>query len=133
MTSKRHLIAGEVLCVARGGATAGVRRTLNLIEGANIALAVSDNPAQDRIDVTVSATSGALTEAAIEAALSHVAFDDATMLLSGASGQLKVDGVKVVGAQQASIPNATTATAVATLNTVLAALRSHGLIGPAAS
>ncbi len=60
-----------------------------------------------------------LTEALIEAALTNVSFGNA---------QLQINGTKVVGAQGAAIANATAGTAVTQFNTLLATLRTHGLI-----
>jgi len=140
MPSSRHLISGDVLKVAKGGVVAGTRPALNLVEGSGVTLTVADNPAQDRVDVTVTASGGGgagvssfntrtgavtLTEADVEAALSGVAF--------GAS-QLQIGGLKVVGTRQGAIadlsPTYTPAEARTAMNAVLAALRAHGLIAP---
>lgn len=45
-----------------------------------------------------------------------------------AGGFLSVAGNKVVGARQAAIPNAASGTEVATINAILAVMRTHGLI-----
>lgn len=132
MTTALHLIDGTVLVVKKAGSTVGTRKTLNLIEGSNVTLTVADNSGSDRVDVTVAASaaggvttfntrSGAvtLTEADVEGALTNVSFG---------SAQLQISGTKVVGAQQAAIADATAGTAVAQFNTLLAALRTHGLI-----
>ena len=132
MTTALHLIDGTVLVVKKAGSTVGTRKTLNLIEGSNVTLTVADNSGSDRVDVTVAASaaggvttfntrSGAvtLTEADVEGALTNVSFG---------SAQLQISGTKVVGAQGAAIADATAGTAVAQFNTLLAALRTHGLI-----
>lgn len=49
-------------------------------------------------------------------------------LSTSASPSLSFLGTKVVGTQQAAIPDATTGTEVDTLNAILAAMRAHGLI-----
>jgi hypothetical protein len=46
------------------------------------------------------------------------------------SGVLRVAGTQVVGARQGAIGNAAGGTEVATINAILAALRTHGLIAP---
>jgi len=45
---------GNVI-VTKGGAGGGVRKRINLIEGANITLTVADDPASDEVDVTIAA------------------------------------------------------------------------------
>jgi len=47
-----------------------------------------------------------------------------------ASFGMYFNGVKVVGVQQGSIPNATVGTEVAVINSILTAMRNHGLIAP---
>ena len=59
MTSRRHLIEADRLAVAKAGAAVGTRRTLNLIEGANVTLTVADDGPNDKVDVTVAAGAGA--------------------------------------------------------------------------
>jgi hypothetical protein len=47
--------------IQKAGAVIGTRRALNLIEGANITLTLSDDAGNDRVNVTVAAASGATT------------------------------------------------------------------------
>lgn len=42
--------------VEKDGVVVGTRNAMNLIEGANVALTVTDNPGADRVDVTVAST-----------------------------------------------------------------------------
>jgi hypothetical protein len=123
MTSKRHLIEGDVLRVAKAGAPVGVRRGLNLVEGDNVTLTVTDNAGEDRVDVTVAAASAGVTQAAMEAALTGVSFGD---------GAVMTNGTQVLGAQQAAIaalgPTANLTDARAAVNAIIAALSAHGLI-----
>ncbi len=44
--------------IAKGGTLVGTRKRLNLIEGSNVSLTVTDNSANDRVDVTITATPG---------------------------------------------------------------------------
>lgn len=50
---------------------------------------------------------------------------------AGVSSRVILDGVKVLDRQQSAIANATTGTEVSTINSILAAMRSHGLIATA--
>lgn len=142
MASKRHLIDGDVLRVAKAGALVGTRRSVNLVEGANVTLTVADNAGADRVDVTVAASGGGgvasfnsrtgavtLSEADVEGALSDVSFGAAEIHLDDAAGQVRIDGVKVLGQQGAAIANAVDAAdALSKFNILLARLRAHGLI-----
>ena len=47
--------------IQKAGTAIGTRRALNLIEGANVALTVTDDSGNDRVNVTVAAASGATT------------------------------------------------------------------------
>jgi hypothetical protein len=127
MTSKRHLIEGDVLRVCRNGDDVGVRRGLNLVEGANVTLSLTDNAADDRVEVVVSAAAGGsaeLTEAAIEAALTNVSFGD---------GVVEIGGVGVLGARQPAVavlsPTANLTDARNAVNAIIAVLNAHGLTG----
>lgn len=44
--------------IRKAGTLIGSRRDINLIEGTNITLTVSDNPSSKRVDVTISSTGG---------------------------------------------------------------------------
>lgn len=44
--------------IRKAGTLVGVRRTINLIEGTNVTLTVADDVANDRVNVTISATGG---------------------------------------------------------------------------
>lgn len=48
--------SGPSTAVEKAGAPIGTRSALNLIEGTGVTLAVADNPGNDSVDVTVSAT-----------------------------------------------------------------------------
>src|SRR6185312_16037977 len=66
-------LTGNLDAVARsnvkknGGAVVGTRRTLNLIEGANIAITAADDNAGEKVDITIASTSSIVTN-----------FDDST-------------------------------------------------------
>lgn len=47
------------VAVSKGGSAIGTRRGLNLIEGTNITLSVADNSGSERVDVTITSSSGA--------------------------------------------------------------------------
>lgn len=52
--------------IRKAGAIIGVRKTINLIEGTNVTLTVADDPANDRVNVTINSSGGGgggLTEA----------------------------------------------------------------------
>ncbi len=61
---RRDALAGPLDANARvavrknGGTTIGTRRRLNLTEGANITLTVTDDPASEELDVTIAASGG---------------------------------------------------------------------------
>lgn len=81
--------------------------------------------------ITLAITNPTTARAALGAAKSGVNTD--ITQLNGASqvdvsGEYKVSGTQVVGAQQPAIPDAVLGTEVATINLILAALRVHGLI-----
>lgn len=44
--------------VAKGGSLIGTRKQINLIEGSNVTLTVTDNPGTDAVDITVASTGG---------------------------------------------------------------------------
>ena len=54
------------LNVSKAAALVGVRRQLNLIQGANVILTVTDDPANEKVDVAVSATAGGLALGQVE-------------------------------------------------------------------
>ena len=81
--------------------------------------------------ITLEITNAASARAALGAAAAGINTD--ITQLNGASqvdvsGEYKVSGTQVVGAQQPAIPDAVIGTEVATINLILAALRAHGLI-----
>ena len=52
--------------IRKAGAIIGVRKTINLIEGTTVTLTVADDPANDRVNVTINSSGGGgggLTEA----------------------------------------------------------------------
>ena len=52
--------------IRKAGTLIGVRKTINLIEGTNVTLTVADDPANDRVNVTINSSGGGgggLTEA----------------------------------------------------------------------
>lgn len=54
----------QKIIVSKAGITVGTRQQLNLIEGSNVTLTVSDNSGSDRVDVTIASTaSGAPADA----------------------------------------------------------------------
>ena len=53
-----YVIAPATITVDSGGTTVGNRPTLNLIAGANMTVAVVDNPTLARVDVTLTSTAG---------------------------------------------------------------------------
>jgi Carbohydrate binding domain len=56
------IVSGALLfTIQKAGIAIGTRRALNLIEGANVTLAVADDAGNDRVNVTVAAASGATT------------------------------------------------------------------------
>jgi len=69
--------------IENNGAVVGTRRALNLVQGANVALSITDDPANDRVDVTVALASipahthvqadvaGLVTDLAGKAPLAH--------------------------------------------------------------
>jgi hypothetical protein len=84
---------------------------------------VTCDHADDRVDVTVAATAAGVTQASIEAALTHISFGD---------GVIKVNATPVLGSQQGAIaslgPTASLADARTAVNAIIAALHAHGLI-----
>lgn len=48
--------------------------------------------------------------------------------VASATGEVRINGTKVIGPRQAAIQNATSGTEIATINAILTRLRAHGLI-----
>ncbi len=53
--------------VAKAGSLTGTRKQINLIDGSNVTVTVSDNPGQDRVDVTVAATGTGIPASTVDA------------------------------------------------------------------
>jgi hypothetical protein len=111
--------------IQKAGADVGTRHALNLIEGANIGLAVADDAANDRVNVTVALASvpahthaeadvtNLATDLAGKAALSHThAEADITGLTTDLAG-------KAAAVHSHTSSQITDATAAATPNTVV--------------
>ena len=54
--------------IRKAGTLIGVRKTINLIEGSNITLTITDDTPNDRVNVTIAATGGGsgLTQQQVE-------------------------------------------------------------------
>jgi hypothetical protein len=63
VTKKITLALIRALNILSGGTSIGVRPKLNFIAGSDTTVAVSDNPGQDRVDVTISTTLGPNSQA----------------------------------------------------------------------
>lgn len=61
-------------------------------------------------------------------ATAWVNIQDADLTLNNSAKVIKIGGNKVLGERQPTIPDATTGTEVATINSILTALRNHGII-----
>ena len=48
--------------IRKAGAIIGVRKTINLIEGTNVTLTVADDPANDRVNITINSSGGGLQQ-----------------------------------------------------------------------
>lgn len=89
------------------------------ISGTSLIFSEAPPVGTDNIEVVVS-----ITIANVETDASLVSYAPA-----GTTVEQELTGIlAVVGPQQAAIPNATTGTEVTTINAILAALRTHGLI-----
>lgn len=51
-------VSTQKVVVSKAGSTVGTRQQINLIEGSNVTLTVSDNAGSDRVDVTIASTAG---------------------------------------------------------------------------
>lgn len=51
-------VSTQKVIVSKAGSTVGTRQQINLIEGSNVTLTVSDNAGSDRVDVTIAASGG---------------------------------------------------------------------------
>lgn len=56
-----HIQSAEEITVKKGGTVVGAQKAINLIEGSNITLTVSDDSANEEIDVTIASSSGSVT------------------------------------------------------------------------
>ena len=53
--------------VAKAGSLVAARKRVNLVDGSNVTLTVTDNPLQDRVDVTVAATGTGIPASTVDA------------------------------------------------------------------
>jgi hypothetical protein len=106
-SSFNTILTGQSVVVRKNSAGAEVTRPrLNLIEGANVTITLADDPVDSEADITFA------------------------LIASPNVSHLEVGGTRVIGAQEAAIADAdgTLAGDTTTINDILAALRSHGLI-----
>lgn len=91
--------------VQKAGSEVGTRGVVNLIEGSNVTLTVTDNTGQNRVDVTVAATSGAVAVedegTQILAAASRLNFTGSGVTVSDAGGNEATVAVSGAGATNA--------------------------------
>lgn len=105
------VIEGQSVAVRKNSAGTEVARPrLNLIEGANVAITLADDPVSNEADITIA------LPASPDVATSY-----------------KVAGTKVLGAQGAAVADATGGAVIdvearAALNALLARLRAHGVV-----
>ena len=97
----------QKVIVSKAGTTIGTRHKINLIEGSNVTLTVADNAGSDRVDVTVTAATGAPTT-------SHYLLDTADASLPNSTVISYGSGLTVTGGGGASTISIDTTT-VATL------------------
>lgn len=93
------------ITVQDAGSEVGTRGVINLIEGGNITLTIADNAGQNRVDVTVAATSGAVAVEdegnQILAAASRLNFTGSGVTVSDAGGGEATVAVSGAGATNA--------------------------------
>jgi hypothetical protein len=91
--------------VQKAGSEVGTRGVVNLIEGSNVTLTVADNAGQNRVDVTVAATSGAVAVedegTQILAAASRLNFTGSGVTVTDAGGNEATVAVSGAGATNA--------------------------------
>ena len=59
ITEAEHTNLGKVSVSKNSGATVGTRGRINLIEGSNVTLTISDDAGNDEVDVTIASSGGA--------------------------------------------------------------------------
>lgn len=74
-----HVITNKKVVTVRknSGADIGTEHRLNLIEGANVSLTVTDDPANKEIDITIASIGGGVTPVVPSTINNFVAFSDA--------------------------------------------------------
>lgn len=97
--------------VAKAGTVTGTRKQINLIDGSNVTVTVTDNPGQDRVDVTVSATGTGIPASTIDAKgdlLAGTADNTVARQAVGTNGfMLYADSTQTTGIKWAAPPSGT--------------------------
>ncbi len=97
--------------VAKAGSLTGTRKQINLIDGSNVTLTVTDNPGSDRVDVTVAATGTGIPVNTIDAKgdwLLGTADNTVGKLTVGANGQMPyADNTQATGVRWGAPPSGT--------------------------
>ncbi len=97
--------------VAKGGALVAARKQVNLVDGSNVTVTVTDNPGQDRVDVTVAATGTGIPVNTIDAKgdwLLGTADNTVGKLAIGANGQMPyADSTQTTGVRWGAPPSGT--------------------------
>jgi hypothetical protein len=83
-------ISTQKIVVSKAGTTVGTRKQVNLIEGSNVTLTVSDNSGSDRVDVTIAASGGGGGGGGIWGSITGT-LSDQTDLNSALSGKQPLD------------------------------------------
>lgn len=97
--------------VAKAGSVVGVRKTVNIVDGSNVTVTVTDNPGADRVDVTVAATGTGIPASTVDAKgdlLVGTADNTVTRLAVGTNGFMPyADSTVAAGIKWAAPPSGT--------------------------
>lgn len=104
-------VSTQKVQVAKAGSVTGVRKQINLIDGSNVTVTVTDNPGADRVDVTVAATGTGIPASTIDAKgdlLAGTADNTVARQVVGTNGfMLYADNTQTTGIRWGAPPSGT--------------------------